>query len=74
MGKLAEAIAACQLVAAQRPNSLNGYLMLFDLNLQAGDERGINDALHEVERIEGPEGAYRVANKQAVRLLRSIDG
>jgi tetratricopeptide (TPR) repeat protein len=56
LGKTAEAITAGRRVVELAPRSLNGWLLLFDLNLQAGDEAGMKRALKKIEEIEGPEG------------------
>src|SRR5262249_29436755 len=57
LGNTPEAVAVCGRVVELRPNSLNGWLLLFDLNLQAGDEPGMKNTLENIERIEGQDGA-----------------
>jgi tetratricopeptide (TPR) repeat protein len=65
LGKTIEAIEVCKRVA--RKKSLDGWLVLFDLNLQAGDVAGMTSALKEIEEIEGPEGA--LGGYRKLRLL-----
>jgi tetratricopeptide (TPR) repeat protein len=67
LGKDAEATRLLKQVAELHPQDFQVRLVLFDLALRAGDLEGMDKAVAEIERLEGPGGA--MGNYDRARLL-----
>ena len=58
MGAISDARRYWAQVAREQPNNLRLRLLLFDASMLLGDEPAVQQALQEIERIEGNAGVY----------------